>query len=121
MYPISNTTSKLIATVEIKLQYIKQPKPPLFKPFETKLNPWFVLLCTFRDDGVLAPPKTESAKVLTISSKSSIFLHLKQLNKIRIKWKANYHKIALGLQNIAEKGVVLVATPLVDPKDYRHY
>ena len=55
---MSNTTSKLIATVEIKLQYIKQPKPPLFKPFETKLNPWFVLLCTFGDDGVLAPPKT---------------------------------------------------------------
>ena len=55
---MSNTTSKLIATVEIKLQYIKQPKPPSFKPFETKLNPWFVLLCTFGDDGVLGPPKT---------------------------------------------------------------
>ena len=55
---MSNTTSKLIATVEIKLQYIKQPKSPSFKPFETKLNPWFVLLCTFGDDGVLGPPKT---------------------------------------------------------------
>ena len=55
---MSNTTSKLIATVEIKLQYIKQPKPPLLKPFETKLNPWFVLLCAFGDDGVLGPPKT---------------------------------------------------------------
>ena len=52
------TTSKLIATVGIKLQYIKQPKPPLLKPFETKLNPWFVLLCTFGDDGVLGPPQT---------------------------------------------------------------
>ena len=58
MYPMSNTTSKLIATVEIKLQYIKQPKPPLLKPFETKLNPWFILLCAFGDDGVLGPPKT---------------------------------------------------------------
>ena len=55
---MSNTTSKLIATVEIKLHYIKQPKPPSFKPFETKLNPWFVLLCTFDDNGVLGPPKT---------------------------------------------------------------
>ena len=66
---MSNTTSKLIAAVEIKLQYIKQPKPPSFKPFETKSNLWFVLLCTFGDDGVLGPPKTLSAKVLTISSK----------------------------------------------------
>ena len=55
---MSNTTSKLIATVEIKLHYVKQPKPPSFKPFKTKLNPWFILLCTFGDDGVLGPPKT---------------------------------------------------------------